>query len=139
MMGLHLLYGYDTNYRLDKIPELAEMIAAKSNIPIARNKPVLGHGNFIRESGIGINYVMNDPLVMFATHPSLTGKIGEVVLGKKSGKASIIYKMGELGWGELDDEKIAKILDEVKATGIAKRDVLSNEEFVNIVSSVQAG
>jgi len=78
-------------------------------------------------------------LVMFATHPSLTGKIGEVVLGKKSGKASIIYKMGELGLGELDDEKIAKILDEVKATGIAKRDVLSNEEFVNIVSSVQAG
>ena len=139
MMGLHLLYGYDTNYRLDKIPELAEMIEAKSNIPIARNKPVLGHGNFIRESGIGINYVMNDPLVMFATHPSLTGKIGEVVLGKKSGKASIIYKMGELGLGELDDEKIAKILDEVKATGIAKRDVLSNEEFVNIVSSVQAG
>ena len=64
MMGLHLLYGYDTNYKLDKIPELAEMIAVKSNIPIARNKPVLGHGNFIRESGIGINYVMNDPLVM---------------------------------------------------------------------------
>ncbi|MDC0425016.1 2-isopropylmalate synthase, partial [bacterium] len=139
MMGLHLLYGYDTHYRLDKIPELAEMIAAKSNIPIARNKPVLGHGNFIRESGIGINYVMNDPLVMFATHPSLTGKTGEVVLGKKSGKASIIYKMGELGLGELDDEKIAKILDEVKATGIAKRDVLSNEEFVNIVSLVKAG
>ena len=136
-MGLHLLYGYDTNYRLDKIPELAEMIAAKSNISIARNKPVLGHGNFIRESGIGINYVMNDPLVMFATHPSLTGKIGEVVLGKKSGKASIIYKMGELGLGELDDEKIAKILDEVKATGIAKRDVLSNEEFVNIVTTVK--
>jgi len=47
--------------------------------------------------------------------------------------------MGELGLGELDDEKIAKILDEVKATGIAKRDVLSNEEFVNIVSSVKAG
>ena len=138
MMGLHLLYGYDTDYKLDKIPELAAMIAEKSNIPIARNKPVLGHGNFIRESGIGINYVMNDPLVMFATHPSLTGKIGEVVLGKKSGKASIIYKMGEMGLGEVDDDKIALILNEVKATGIAKRDVLSNEEFANIVAAVKA-
>lgn len=138
MMGLHLLYGYDTQYKLDKIPELAAMIAEKSNIPIARNKPVLGHGNFIRESGIGINYVMNDPLVMFATHPSLTGKVGEVVLGKKSGKASIIYKMGEMGLGEPSDDKIAKILDEVKATGIAKRDVLSNEEFANIVAAVKA-
>ncbi len=137
MMGLHLLYGYDTQYQLDKLPELAAMIAEKSNIPIARNKPVLGHGNFIRESGIGINYVMNDPLVMFATHPALTGKVGEVVLGKKSGKASIIYKMGELGMGELEDDKIALILNEVKAAGISKRDVLSNEEFANIVAAVK--
>jgi isopropylmalate/homocitrate/citramalate synthase len=135
MMGLHLLYGYDTQYKLDKIPELAAMIAEKSNIPIARNKPVLGHGNFIRESGIGINYVMNDPLVMFATHPALTGKVGEVVLGKKSGKASIIYKLGELGMAELDDNTIGKVLAEVKSAGISKRDVLTDEEFVNIVAS----
>ena len=80
---------------------------------------------------------MNDPLVMFATHPSLTGKIGEVVLGKKSGKASIIYKMGELGLGELEDDKIVIILEEVKATGIAKRDVLTNDEFTNIVSAIR--
>jgi methanogen homocitrate synthase len=138
MMGLHLLYGYNTKYQLDKIPELGALISERSNIPIARNKPVLGHGNFIRESGIGINFVMNDPLVMFGTHPSLTGKVGEVVLGKKSGKASIIYKMGELGMGALEDEKIGLILDEVKSTGIAKRDVLTNEEFTNIVAAVMA-
>ncbi|MCV6824830.1 MULTISPECIES: LeuA family protein [Halocynthiibacter] len=138
MMGLHLLYGYDTQYKLDKIPELAALISEKSNVPIAQNKPVLGRGNFIRESGIGINLVMNDPLVMFATHPALTGKKGEVVLGKKSGKASIIYKMSELGLGELDDDKIATILAEVKKAGIAKRNVLSDEEFANIVATVKA-
>jgi methanogen homocitrate synthase len=138
MMGLHVLYGYDTDYKLDKIPELAQLISERSNIPIARNKPVLGHGNFIRESGIGINYVMNDPLVMFGTHPQLTGKVGEVVLGKKSGKASIIYKLGELGMGERDDETLAQILDAVKSAGIAKRDVLSDDEFKNIVAEVSS-
>ena len=60
------------------------------------------------------------------------------MLGKKSGKASIIYKMGELGMGSLEDEKIGLILDEVKSTGIAKRDVLTNEEFTNIVVAVMA-
>jgi isopropylmalate/homocitrate/citramalate synthase len=75
-------------------------------------------------------------LVMFATHPSLTGKQGEVVLGKKSGKASIIYKMGEMGLGELDDETIGAILTEVKSAGIAKRDVLTNDEFANIVTAM---
>jgi methanogen homocitrate synthase len=68
----------------------------------------------------------------------LTGKQGEVVLGKKSGKASIIYKMGELGMGELEDDKIAAILDAVKKAGIAKRDVLSNKEFANIVAAIKA-
>ncbi|AML52024.1 hypothetical protein [Falsihalocynthiibacter arcticus] len=135
MMGLHILYGYDTKYKLDKTPELGALIAERSNVPIARNKPVLGHGNFIRESGIGIDLVMNDPLVMFGTHPSLTGKSGEVVLGKNSGKASIIYKMKELGMPALEDAMIADILVDVKSAGIAKRSVLSEEEFRNIVAA----
>ena len=137
MLGLHLLYGYDTQYKMDKLPELASLISELSNIPIARNKPVLGHGNFIRESGIGIQYVMHDPMVMFGTHPALTGRVGEVVLGKKSGKASITYKVGELGLSELNDEQNAVLLQKVKDAGIAKRDFLSNEEFLALYNTVR--
>jgi methanogen homocitrate synthase len=46
--------------------------------------------------------------------------------------------MGELGMGELEDDKVGAILAEVKKAGIAKRDVLSNEEFANIVASVKS-
>lgn len=137
MLGLHLLYGYDTQYKMDKLPELASLISELSNIPIARNKPVLGHGNFIRESGIGIQYVMHDPMVMFGTHPALTGRVGEVVLGKKSGKASITYKVGELGLSELNDEQNAVLLKKVKDAGIAKRDFLTNEEFLALYNTVR--
>jgi isopropylmalate/homocitrate/citramalate synthase len=136
MLGLDLLYGYDTGYKLDKLPELANLISEISNIPIARNKPVLGHGNFIRESGMGIQYVMHDPLVMFGTHPALTGRTGEVVLGKKSGKASIIYKLEELGIDGVAEDKIGDILGAVKDKGIAKKDILSDAEFVSIVKEV---
>ncbi len=138
MLGLDLLYGYDTGYRLDKLPELADLISGISNIPIARNKPVLGHGNFIRESGIGIQYVMHDPLVMFGTHPSLTGREGEVVLGKKSGKASILYKLEQLGIGGVEEDKIGDILGAVKDKGIAKKDILSDDEFRAIVKEALA-
>ena len=113
------------------------MLAELSNISIARNKPVLGMGNFIRESGIGIQYVMNDPLVMFGTHPSLTGRSGEVVLGKKSGKASIVYKLGELGLGEANDDQVDEMLLKVKQMGIEKRDILSDDEFRSIVDAVR--
>ena len=81
---------------------------------------------------------MHDPLVMFGTHPSLTGRSGEVVLGKKSGKASIIYKLGELGLREVDDEQAAEILGQVKQKGIAKKDILTDAEFTEIVAAVRA-
>jgi len=138
MLGLDLLYGYDTGYRLDLLPELADLVSQVSNIPIARNKPVLGHGNFIRESGIGIQYVMHDPLVMFGTHPKLTGRSGQVVLGKKSGKASIQYKLEELGIQGVGEDKLDDILGAVKEKGIAKKDILTDDEFIDIVKLVAA-
>jgi methanogen homocitrate synthase len=46
------------------------------------NKPILGDRNFTRESGIGVDLVVKEPLAMFGTHPALTGRRGEVVLGK---------------------------------------------------------
>ena len=138
MLGLELLYGYETGYRLDMLPELGELLSRLSNVPIARNKPILGAGNFTRESGIGINYVMHDPLVMFGTHPALTGRAGEVVLGKKSGKASIAYKLEQLGLGESDEAETAEMLDDVKQAGIKKRDILSDDEFKAIVEAVRS-
>jgi isopropylmalate/homocitrate/citramalate synthase len=136
MISLDLLYGYETGYKFDKLPELAALVSRLSNVPIARNKPVLGDGNFTRESGIGIQYVMHDPLVMFGTHPAFTGRKGEVVLGKKSGKASITYKLDMLGLGEATDEQNAEILDLVKQAGIKKRDILTDDEFKMIAVPV---
>jgi len=81
--------------------------------------------------------VMNDPLVMLGTLPALTGRVGEVVLGKKSGKASIIYKMGELGMGEASDAQISEMLTLVKQAGIEKRDFLSESEFRAIADKVR--
>ncbi len=136
MVTLDLLYGYETGYKLDKLPELGEMLSRLANVPIARNKPLLGAGNFTRESGIGIQYVMHDPLVMFGTHPALTGREGEVVLGKKSGKASIEYKLDQLGIGEVTPEQNAEMLDLVKQAGIKKRDILTDDEFKQIAAAV---
>lgn len=138
MLGLDLLYGYESGYRFDLMPELGRLLSERANIPIARNKPILGAGNFTRESGIGIQYVMHDPLVMFGTHPALTGRAGEVVLGKKSGKASVVYKLEKMGMGTADDAEIAEILDAVKQAGIKKRDILSDDEFKAIAEPVLA-
>ena len=136
IVALHVLYGYDTKYNLAKLPELGELVSRISRFPIAANKPILGDRNFTRESGIGVDLVVKEPLAMFGTHPSLTGRKGEVVLGKKSGKLSITYNLEKLGIADADDEAVAEMLKRVKDKGIEKRGLLTDEEFREIVDSV---
>jgi methanogen homocitrate synthase len=132
---LHVLYGYETHYKLDKLPELGELVRRLSGLPIAVNKPILGSRNFTRESGIGVDLVVKEPLAMFGTHPALTGRTGDIVLGKKSGKASITYTLEQM---ELtaDDEAVAEMLKLVKDKSIAKRGLVTNEEFREIADKV---
>ena len=136
IVALHVLYGYDTQYNLAKLPELGELVSRISRFPIAANKPILGDRNFTRESGIGVDLVVKEPLAMFGTHPALTGRRGEVVLGKKSGKLSITYNLEQLGITDADDEAVGEMLKRVKDKGIEKRGLLTPEEFREIVDSV---
>jgi len=137
IVALHVLYGYDTQYNLARLPELGELVSRISGVPIAANKPILGDRNFTRESGIGVDLVVKEPLAMFGTHPALTGRRGEVVLGKKSGKLSITYNLEQLGITDADDEAIGEMLKRVKDKGIEKRGLLTQEEFREIVDSVR--
>ncbi len=138
MVALHVLYGYDTQYKLDKLPELGALVSRISKFPTSVNKPILGDRNFTRESGIGVDLVVKEPLAMFGTHPSLTGRKGEVVLGKKSGKASITYNLELLGINDANDEAVAEMLKRVKDKGIEKRGLLTQDEFRDIVDGVMA-
>ena len=138
MVALHVLYGYQTQYRLDKLPELGELVRRLSGVNIAVNKPILGERNFTRESGIGVDLVVKEPLAMFGTHPALTGRSGEVVLGKKSGKASITYNLERMGIGDADDEAVGEILRRVKEKGMEKRGLVDDGEFREIVDGVLA-
>src|SRR6478672_11583490 len=136
IVALHVLYGYDTKYNLAKLPELGEMVSRISRFPIAANKPILGDRNFTRESGIGVDLVVREPLAMFGTHPALTGRKGDVVLGKKSGKASITYHLEQIGITDATDEAVTEMLKRVKDLGIQKAGLVSPEEFKEIVDSV---
>ena len=134
MVGLHILLGMETNYKLDRIGQLCKLVRDLSGIPYANNKPIVGEENYTRESGIGIDLVMKNPLAMFATAPQLFGREGKVVLGKKSGKTSITYTLEKLGIQGVSDEAVTEILKEVKALGTEKRALLTLEEFKGIVS-----
>jgi len=135
MVCLHVLYGYDKQYNLSKLPELGEVVSRITGVPIAANKPILGSKNFTRESGIGVDLVVREPLAMFGTHPALTGRTGDVVLGKKSGNASVTYHLDEMGITDYSDDAVKEILAQVKALGIEKKGLVTKDEFRRIAES----
>jgi isopropylmalate/homocitrate/citramalate synthase len=133
MVGLEILLGYETNYKFEEILSLCSLAEELSGVTPATNKPIIGRGNYTRESGIGVDMVMKKPLSMFGTAPQFFGRQGEVVLGKKSGKASINYQLEKFGIENISDEQLGEILAEVKTRGAEKKSLLTDEEFKEIV------
>ena len=136
VLALEILYGIPMHYNMKKFPELFALVSKLSNIPIAVNKPVGGARNFTRESGIGVDLVIKQPLAMFGTHPGLTGRTGDIVLGKKSGKRSVTFSLEQMGINDTADDKVTEILTKVKELGIQKKTTLTDDEFRAIVKAV---
>jgi methanogen homocitrate synthase len=129
---LKLLYGLENNYNIKKAVELSEYLEDVTGYKMALNKPIVGKGNFTRESGIGADVLLNTPLAMFALNPKMLGRAPELVLGKKSGIASINVKLNELGI-EMDEEMKKSLLNDVKILGQEKKSLVSDNEFAELV------
>ncbi|MDW7661879.1 MAG: 2-isopropylmalate synthase [Bacillota bacterium] len=132
MVCLKVLMGINHHYKLEKLMDLCKMVEDISGVKLAKNKPVSGERNYVRESGIGIDLVLKQPLAMFATDPRYFGRSGEIVLGKKSGKASVDYYLDKLNI-QVSDEAIEEILNRVKKIGAEKKGLVTLEEFRIIV------
>jgi methanogen homocitrate synthase len=137
ILGIQILLGMETDYRFDKILPLCRTVEELSGIELAGNKPVTGRRNYTRESGIGVDLVLKKPLAMFAVAPQLTGRGGDIVLGKKSGKGSVLYKLESLGIKIDREELVDEIVQAVKHMGTDKKGLVSDDEFVEIVKNIQ--
>lgn len=136
LIGLHVLLGKRGDYRFDRLMSLSSLVSEISGIQPPQNKPVIGERNYTRESGIGVDMVVKYPLAMFATDPRLTGRVGEVVLGKKSGKASIEYNLEKMGVKGVTDEQVSELLQKVKLQSTEKRALLTQAEFEAMVKEL---
>ena len=134
ILCMNILMVMDTPYKLEKLPALCSMVEQISGIHAAPNKPFVGSRNYMRESGIGVDLVIKEPLAMFATDPRYFGRTAEIVLGKKSGKASITYYLEKMG-KTASDEQVADLLAQVKAAGVEKKRLLTQEEFEKMVDA----
>jgi methanogen homocitrate synthase len=140
VMGLKLLYGVNLSIKTEKLYELSREVEKRSGFKIALNKPIVGYTAFARESGISVAGWMKYALGSEAILPELVGNTHKVIIGKKSGRHSIIYKMRELGIDDskFDEIKIKKILEDVKQKSENLKRALTDNEFLEIVKKNNA-
>jgi isopropylmalate/homocitrate/citramalate synthase len=135
-IAMEAIYGIDTGLNLEKISEVAETVRRLSGYQLAPWKPVTGRNLFIRESG-AVAAQFHDPVAIEPYSSTLVGAERGLVLGKKSGLASIKIKADELGI-DVPHEMHAGLLEQVKERAISSGGLVSNEEFGEMVAAARA-
>jgi isopropylmalate/homocitrate/citramalate synthase len=135
-LSLYLLYGIDVGLKYDKLVSTSKLVEQLSGVKMPPFKPVVGENIFKRESGVTVMQLISYPPAVESFVPELVGGKREIVLGKKSGRHSIEWKLKNLGI-TVPEEQIEPILGKVKALGESKKSLVSDEEFKTIVNQTR--
>jgi isopropylmalate/homocitrate/citramalate synthase len=136
-LALHCLYEVPVALDLTKVREVSDVVSKASGYTLDAWKPLVGENLFMRESG-AVASQFHIPEAIEPYSSELVNARRRIVLGKKSGLDSIDLKARELGLAIASDQRAA-ILAAVKKRAIAKRGLLTDDEFSEIVGQVSAG
>jgi isopropylmalate/homocitrate/citramalate synthase len=133
-LALKCLYGVPVAMNLEKVREVSETVCRAAGYTLEAWKPLVGENLFMRESG-AVASQFHIPEAIEPYSSDLVGATRRIVLGKKSGLDSIDLKAKELGLSVRSEQR-ASILAEVKKRAIAKRGLVSDDEFREIVRQI---
>lgn len=136
VMALTCLYGANTGIDVEKLYETSCLVREWSGWHFPPNSPVVGENLFTWEAGIPTAALMKNPFTVEPLQPELFGRKHDVVVGKKSGKANLLWKARELGL-ELHEDQLPALLDAVKEQATRQQRPLTDEEFTALVRQNQ--
>src|SRR5712692_6105304 len=135
-LALRCLYDVPVALDLTKIREVSEIVCKAAGYTLEAWKPLVGENLFMRESGaVATQFHIPEAIEPYSSE--LVNARRSIVLGKKSGLDSIDLKCKELALTITPDQR-APILAAVKKLAIARRGLLTDEEFRKIVREITA-
>lgn len=140
VLALLTMYGLDIGIKTEKFTEIARLVADLSGVDQPGNRPITGDMLYNVESGIIATWVQNvgdELLEPFPYRPELVGQPApEIVLGKGSGLDSVALWLGRHGIFDAELKEIEAILAEVKGRSLAKKGLLDDDEFLDVVREI---
>lgn len=133
-MALEVLYGYDTKLDLKRFKSASELIERLTRTTLSVNKPVVGRNSFRHEAGMVVAGLLKNAYTAEAYDPALVGQTREIVVGKKSGVASVAYKVELLGL-DVPEDRFPTILERIKEIAVERHGPVSDDEFRKIAAA----
>lgn len=126
-LALELLYGVDTGFQFDRVRKASKRLREIAGYQLEPWKPLVGETLFVRETGaVAAQFHIPEAIEPYSS--SLLDTPRNIVLGKKSGLASIKIKSEQLGLNAREED-FPRLLNEVKNLAISKRRLVTDEEF----------
>jgi isopropylmalate/homocitrate/citramalate synthase len=135
-LALELLYGAPTGLRFDRVRAASQRLREIAGYRLEPWKSVVGENLFVRETG-AVAAQFHIPQAIEPYSSELLATRRGIVLGKKSGVASIKLKCEELRL-DAPPASYPHLLEEVKSLAMRKRRLLSDDEFRDLVRRVAA-
>jgi isopropylmalate/homocitrate/citramalate synthase len=116
-LALKVLYGVDCGLDMTQFMDVSRLVEELSGITLQAHKAVVGRGAFSHESGMVVAGMLKEPFTAESYVPELVGQKREVVLGKKSGIASVEAKLKQMGI-DVSSETLPGILAKIKEEAV---------------------
>ena len=126
-LALGALYNVRTNLRLDKVRAASERLREIARYELEPWKPLVGQNLFVRETG-AVAAQFHIPEAIEPYSADLVNTTRGIVMGKKSGLASIRLKCQELGL-DIAEDRYPTLLAATKELAAHQRSLVSDQDF----------
>lgn len=135
-MALELSAGISSTLRTESFAELSAFVALVSNRPICSAKPITGSLVLTHESGIHTRCLLKDRNTYQLIPAERVGrKEQKFLIGKHSGKATLMYYLSEANL-PISDEYCTLLLLKVKECAEILKRAITKEELLDLYTDV---
>jgi 2-isopropylmalate synthase len=125
---------YRSNVALDRLAELSRAVAGAAQMPVQKNKAIVGANAFVHESGIHQDGILKDRRTYEILDAAIVGAKTLLTISRNSGRNAIVTRAREIGCaiGEADERAFAAAVIEFSQT----RTIVSDNDLIAIAARV---
>ena len=132
-LGLEAFYGMNTNIRLEGLLEISQYAAKISGLPLPTNKPFVGEYVCADQSDGHVKAYLDNPWAFEGIKPSVYGNRRKIIVGIKTGKNILQYKIRELKL-DVPSDQFPKILERIQAFALQNKGrALTDADLIKII------